>query len=235
MVETILTALLTSGATMTLAIFLFKESITAKLKLDIEQRLNIQKAEIDKVRDAFQFQIQQAMLSFQLKTTKTHEIYPELYEKLRIAQGAASSLLGLSIKPTWEEYSEKDLEEMLQRRNIVSGQITVLLSAIQTNRQSGIKEMDKYLRMVQYNEASAYHAEAKNFITLKNLYLSDEVSELCYETCKNIWSAIVDANPEHVQYKQFKEAMAKTDELLTNIKNKMKAELSHQPINQPST
>lgn len=228
--ETILTSLATTGVVGGLCIWLFKESLKTSLKLDMETRLNTQRADLESVRDAFQFQVQQAMLSIQIQTEKTHEIYPELYEKLRVAEGAIGSLLGLRESPTWEEYSVDDLKSMMERRGVVTGQIERIAQAIQQNRRDGLKEMNEYLRMIELNETKGKHHEAKNYVILKNLYMTDEIAEDCFTICKHLWGAIVDANPEHVQYDSFKKNMAEVEKLMTSVKAKMRSELTHKEI-----
>lgn len=228
--ETILTSLATTGVIGGLFIWLFKESLKTSLKLDMEARLNTQRADLERVRDAFQFQVQQAMLSIQIQTEKTHEIYPELYEKLRVAEGAIGSLLGLRESPTWEEYSVDDLKSLMERRGVVSGQIERIAQAINQNRRDGLKEMNEYLRMIELNEAKGKHHEAKNYVVLKNLYMTDEIAEECFTICKHLWAAIVDANPEYVQYDSFKKNMAEVEKLMTSVKVKMRSELTHKEI-----
>lgn len=231
MAETILTALLTSGTVVGLLVFLFKESISAKLKLEVDQRLNVQKAEIDKVRDSFQLQIQQAMLAFQLKTTKVHEVYPELYEKLVIAQGRASRLLGIKMTYTWEEFSLNDLRTMMASRKIVSGKIEQIITEISVNRASGLKEMNDYLHMIEIQQAEQELLSARNFVALKSLYMTDEITKDSFDVCDNIWSAIVDADPQHLDYKLYKATIDKVAIQMEAIKAKMRKELTHQEIN----
>ena len=170
--ETILASLATTGVAGGLFIWLFKESIKASIKLDLETRLNVQKADLDRVRDNFQFQIQQAMLSIQKQTEKTHEIYPELYEKLRIAEGAAGSLLGLKQVNTWVEYSIQDLQDLMERRKVVSGQIEKLVKAIEVNRPDGLKQMNEYFTMIEHQQAEFRHHEAKNHYRVNEMQQS---------------------------------------------------------------
>ncbi|MFM6928983.1 MAG: hypothetical protein ACKOX6_11000 [Bdellovibrio sp.] len=231
--ETILASLTTTGIIGGLLTWLFKESIKASIKLDLETRLNTQKADLDRVRDSFQFQIQQAMLSIQKQTEKSHEIYPELYEKLRIAEGAAGSLLGLKQVNTWVEYSTQDLEELMERRKVVAGQIEKLVKAIEADRPKGLKQMDAYFSMMEHQQAEFRHHEAKNYITLKSLYMTDEIANDCYQICTNIWSAIVDADIEYRQMASYQKTLKTIEDQMTAVKSKMRLELNRSQIQPP--
>lgn len=232
--ETILASLTTTGIVGGLFIWLFKESIQTSLKLDLETRLNTQKADLDRVRDNFQFQIQQAMLSIQKTTEKTHEVYPELYEKLHIAQSAVGRLLGLRESPTWEEYSLTDLESMMARRGVVSGQIQRLSDQIAANRPSGIIEMDKYLRIIEFEEVKGKFRDLKNYVVLKDLYITQEISEESFNVTKFLWGAIVDAASERVQWDSYQKNIAEADKLIASIKLKMRAELTYKTVEAPT-
>lgn len=229
--ETILASLCASGSIIGLSIWLFKESIKTSLKLDMEERLNVQRADLDRVRDNLQFQFQQAILSIQLKTQKTHEIYPELFGKVKIAEGAIGRLLGGRESPTWQEHSIEDLRIVMARKNVVSGQVEKLARAIEEDREEGLKEMNKYLRMLEYNESKSILQEAKNYLILNSLYMTDEIADDCHEVCKQLWHAIVDANPEYVQWDSYQKKLEKCEELIDVMKSKMRIELTHKELN----
>lgn len=229
--DSILASLVTSTAAVSFFLWLFKESLKSKLTLEVEQRLNQQKADLEKIRDSFQFQIQQAMLTFQLQTTKAHEFYPELYEKLKIAEGHAGRPLGIKMAYTWEEYSLDDLKTMMINRKVVSGKIDELLTLIKSDRPDGIKKMDKYLNMVEHQQSERLLVEARNFLTLKSLYMTDEITNDCYTVCDEIWSAIVDAHPDHRDYKTYKASLDKVDKQMISVKEKMRKALTHKELN----
>ena len=228
--ETLLISLGTTAGVGGLGIWIFKESIRTSLRLEMETRLNAQKSELDRMRDAFQFQVQQAMLSIQIKTERTHEIYPELWEKLRMAEGGTSRMLGLRESPTYGDFSIEDFKAMLVERKVIPGHIEKLLSAIQSDRNSGIAKLRDFLRFVEWNEAKLQHQEAKNFIVLKQLYMTDEIADMSFKICEHIWFAIVDANPEDIQASMFRKNMGAVEQMMNALKEKIRAELTHKTV-----
>lgn len=119
---------------------------------------------------------QRRIQDFNLYTTKRHEVYPELYKLILIADGNIRGLVGLRSVLTFEEFNREDLENYLKEKNVVQGKKNELLSLWDADKDRGIKKMKKYLRLLEIHQAKLTFHEAKNYFLMSELYLSERVS-----------------------------------------------------------
>lgn len=78
----------------TVAYFLFRSSISAWLKRDVEVQVESHKHELQKQRDLLAHDLEQQMLKVQLQTQGIHRVYPELYKRLKEAEADLAAYIG---------------------------------------------------------------------------------------------------------------------------------------------
>jgi hypothetical protein len=158
----------------------------------LERRFESHKAELVRLTEQLKHGLEKEMLKAQLSTSKVHEVYPKLYEKLSRAHGAVAQLVGLSWEPTYEDYNDEDFSQLLIRARLPHGQREQLLTAIGKDRGRGIDELKRVMRRIRVQSARREVINAKNFRVLKALYLSKEVKSLATEIDSTLWSTWVD-------------------------------------------
>ncbi|MGZ3692289.1 MAG: hypothetical protein ACXVAX_12345, partial [Pseudobdellovibrio sp.] len=210
--------------------WLFKQSIDKKMTLDLQQRLDVHKAELEKIRDNFLYQIHKDKITAEIKIQKAHEVYPEFYEKLLNSIGMINSFVGLSSELSFEEFSIADLEKYMVNKNIVAGQIEKLIEKIKEDRRSGISEMRKYITMLRFQETERTYFSMRNFLNQKSLYMSDEAFQECIKICDLLSEVMVHSNPQYREkddaLKAYRLGKQIIDEELPKLKKLFAQELS---------
>jgi len=185
---------ITTGSVVVLLILgkIFWKSFIGLIEKDVKKDVEKYKHELDIKKENIKHDMGKEMLKEQFLSNSLQSVYPELIKNILIAEGAMASLTGLRFSANWDEYGENDFEKLFIDKGITQKKSEELLAKIKADRTSGVKDMDKYLRMLDINEARRQYREAKNFFLLKNLFISDSVEEMVNDILKKIWSNWVD-------------------------------------------
>lgn len=125
-------------------------------------------------------------------STSKQSLYPELYEKLRLAEGAVENLHGLRRIPNYEKYSLEDMAEVVHASKALNSIKMDILKTFETDKKSGADKWLEILRASDLQEARTRCIEVKNFLVLKSLYISKGICDLCFSCLKNLNSIAID-------------------------------------------
>jgi len=151
-------------------------------KAERQAELESHKAELVRLTEQLKHGLEREMLKAQLSTSKVHQIYPILYERILRAHSAVADLTGGRMEPTYEDYSTQDFIELLERRHLLpQGERALLLKNIATDREKGIQKLRHVLRRVEIQHARGLLIKASNYRVVKGLYLSEPVGALAYQ------------------------------------------------------
>jgi len=221
-VEALLKFFGVSGASAGLVIlcaWLFRESLLRLLDRSMHERLQEQKAELERLSEYLKHSLQREMLRAQLSTTKVHEVYPQLYEHVAAAIGAAFGAI-FGSAPSFAEFSRADLDDYLRKQNVVSGMREELLKQFDSSKHAGIREIQKYLRMLETQGRRNRVQEARNYFAIKSLYLTDAVRDQADRTLRLAEHFLIDIEAEIVP-----EKMPPFEEELVKLRDLMRSEI----------
>ena len=174
---------------------------------------------------------QRLIRDFDLFTTKRHEIYPELFKLISIADGDVRALRGPGFSPTFEGCNDKDIRQYLESKSVPGGTTDYYAEswrqAVQPSiRKDIIREMKAFLIRWNIQQAREIIDKAKNYYYLSAIYISENVSKtvdeaLCLidEFWRNVWC------PEGSHYFDV-DHNRPIEEALDRIKEAMRKELA---------
>jgi hypothetical protein len=178
MLEEITTALVTSGVVTGLIVFVAQKSIEARIQQEVEKY----KHGLERELDVHRHELQKLVISTQHKVTKTYEVIPALWDKLKEAQGRIGKLKNPRQREDWATYSPQEVET---RINELGFRIPAahLASAIHTftndpNKANKNECIWNLLDQYEYAEAQKAIFDAHNYRTLVEVFVTDEVNSL---------------------------------------------------------
>jgi len=156
--------------------FIIQKYSKAKIDNYFNKRLEDHKHELSLVTEAERFNYQRKIQDFSLFTTKKHEHYAELYHLLLVADGEIQALY---YEPrsvlTFSGYIRKDISLYLKQQKFPLVKIRSILDLWDTEKETAIKEVEKYLGALAVHRAERSWREAKRYFWRSQIYLSDEV------------------------------------------------------------
>ncbi len=170
-------------------------------------------------------------INAQLLINEHHKITSEIWYLLMIADGAIGGLSGIRRAPTYHEFTEQDFEVLFESRGVAHGQREKVLCMFRSDRNSGIKEWQKYERIMELNHARVALTKARNEIYLKELYLPENMASKGHDLIKLLNELLIayeyeDVPGGAVEYKEIKALKDKITQQLTVLKNTMKKSLA---------
>ena len=87
------------------------------------KKLEEHKHKLQQITLAETHNYQRLIRDFDLFTTKRHEIYPELFKIISIADGHVRGLRGAGFGSTFEGFNDKDIRQYLVKRSVPVGVI----------------------------------------------------------------------------------------------------------------
>src|SRR5207302_2899763 len=118
-------------------------------KARLDERVESHKAELVRLGDQLRHGLEREMLKAQLATSKAHEVYPRLYEKIARAQGAVAGFVGFEFAPSYQDYDADDFTQVLEAAKLPRGERTRIFEAIQADRRRGVEELQRVMRRVR--------------------------------------------------------------------------------------
>ncbi len=201
-----------------------KNELTRQSQLEVErQKANLQ-AELQKAQHT---------------TTRLHDIYPELVQKLRVAEGAVAGLWGARRSTDLSRHDEADFAELLKRLRIPGEEREETLALLRGDKEAGIKQLERLQRRVELIDAREKINDLKNFVLLKEIYISKEVYEAHWAVIRKLSDAHVEvevgeAHPGSGVGSQFFPLVQQASKDIPAIIDRMRSELGPQ-LGQPPT
>jgi hypothetical protein len=213
--------------------FYSKTYISGFLSNKFNIALEEYRQKLSQIGEEKKYELEKYLSNFNQYSQKKHEIYSELYKKLKIADGMIRSLVGFKREPSFEEYNKKDMEKYLIKKGVLESYARKLLVKFDTEKDSCIKDIRNYLALIEYNEAIKKYEEAKNYFLIQELYLSDELAGNVLSLIKSLGSLSIDYDPQFSELRRSEDKRKEINEeekkclaSLEIIKNTMKKELS---------
>lgn len=212
--------------------YIFRETFAAWLVKQSKIEVESYKAEISRLSEHLKYDLQKNVLKAEHHVTSLNSIYPELYQQIRITEGSISGLFGFRYSPDWSTLTPEEIEKTLVGKNAPTIRIEKIISEIKANRKSGEKFLDEYFRETEFSEAHSNLGKLMNLIVLKEIFLSEAVSEHAFEIHKTLVSAKVNGEMLTMQTGENKKwyddmqtdltsAVGKISELKKIIKNEL--------------
>ncbi len=241
-------SLIVSGGVAQLSVWALKGSVEARLNLSVQQQVENLKnenqrelehlkseltrqgqAEIERVKASLQGELQKA----QHTTTRLHDVYPELVEKMGVAEGAVGQLLGIGWATDLSRYNDEELAALLKELNIAGRDREETLRKVEAESGRGIRHIEKLQRTAEVQRARHRVDDLKRTLRLKSLYISDTVREACWQIATKLGNAWVNVHVASVEPSEggFGKHQKLMDEVAADIEaveRQMRAELAAQ-------
>lgn len=121
-------------------------------------------------------QYERQLQEFSLFTRKRHQVYAELYRRVRIASDGYASMIGLSIGANFSRYTLADARDYIARHEVPASMASPIFGAFEHNDSSVAADLlDKLEHRLRLYRAGKAFGKAKNVEALYELYLSDDV------------------------------------------------------------
>lgn len=172
--------------------FLFKESIKAKLKKEVESDLSRLRHDLDIKKEIIKNDLQRDAYRTQLLVSNVHQIYPELVSTLEMTFGAVGGLQGVKFSTNYDQFNEEDLASFMEAKKFPKGKQDEIRNSYRSDKKTGIKLLSEFLRDVEIEEARQKCVEANNYRILKSIYCGEDVLRAFDECYSALWGAWVD-------------------------------------------
>lgn len=231
--ETILTSAGTTAIVAALISLAGRAFVKGAIDALFQTRLEEHKHRLEVLTEGVRFDLERKMADFSHFIKERHEKYAKLHELIHVANGLLRTLWGFKRELTFEEFSVADMRKHLQGRGIVEGKIDDILKDWETNRPSAVKNAREYLLMIEHQRADTARNEAKNYLLLNAIYVSNHLEGKVQEFLSKMveLQVLYDMWTEHGpslrdEYQKSKSIEKEIDVLLQEIKDLMRMELS---------
>ncbi|WP_342436696.1 hypothetical protein NSS79_25690 [Paenibacillus sp. FSL L8-0436] len=146
------------------------------IKNNAEKNLENHKQKLNIHTENLKFDLQKKIHDYGLYSVKRHEIYPELFKLLLLADGNVHSLYGFRRTLSFKEFNKDDIKIFMQARKVSEGKQNEVLNLWDEHKEDAIDELEAYLRVLEIQDARRSLIEAKNYLLLSDLFLSESVS-----------------------------------------------------------
>jgi hypothetical protein len=144
------------------------------------KKLEDHKHQLQQITLAETHNYQRLIRDFDLFTTKRHEIYPELFKSILIADGHVRNLRGGTYSLTFEGFNDKDIRQYLEEKNVPSGMADIFVESWKHGgavRKDTVASIKKYIGRLDIQKARMVIDDAKRYYYLSAIYISDDVSK----------------------------------------------------------
>lgn len=230
---TVLISFLTSAGVTSGLQFLIPKLIVTHLEHKNQKALEAYKSELNRISEEQKFYYHRWITDFGLFTKKKHETNTELYRLILIADGSLETLSGVRELPSFDEYTQSDMEKYLHNYQIVEGCISQLLDGWETSRKTCIRKIREYLTMIDFQKADKARNDAKNYFLVNILYLSEITEHVISELLSLLVRHYVIDHQSRVEHyhdpsavDERKKVRERKAILLENLKATMRNEIS---------
>ncbi|MEI7012834.1 hypothetical protein [Leptospira licerasiae] len=194
-------------------------------------QLEEHKHKLNAVLEEIKFKFQSDLIQKRIALEKQNQVYVELYAKLLDCHSKICSLYEIQRKPTFEEYSKEDIDNYLRNKRVPLGKIEYILQLVDSNRKGAIEHMEKYLRMVEFQEARHSWENFSGQYWLNVLYLKKEIEDKFEKLRKDTHSLLVDCEllynfPLSISTEELNKKKSDIDGALQSLVDSLKIEIS---------
>ncbi len=147
-----------------------------------------------------------------------------------------SGLYGLRHDLDRSKFTAEDVREALESRNVIKGEIDRIIAAYEADASQGIKKLEEMLREIEFSDAQSSFIQAKNFLFLNELFMSQAMVRKIDGILEKINQLSATANTVHRSrgiverwFEKFNAQEKEIPPLLEDPRNAMRNELN--PIN----
>ena len=209
-------------------LFLSRNTILNWIKSSFTKEIEKFKHELDVQKEIIKQDLSKEAQKVSYLSTSKQALYPELYEKLRICEGAVGLLHGLRYGTDYFKLDNTDLEKLILNSKLYDSLKQSIISNLKIDRNEAIKQMQSEFRNLEFFKTKRYCQEAKNFVIIKSLYFTPTVRDLAFEIIKIMNSIIIDVEymkETHTPYERIKEQQEEVETILTQIEISMRSEI----------
>ena len=170
------------------------ERLRAELSRSTQHEVERLKFDLVQQNEAARHALQVELVKMQSSHGKKHEMYPELYEKLRMAEGAIAGLRGARLGSSYEGFGTEDFERLFSENRLPSELKEKLHTTLMTDRKKGVELVQRALYGAEFGRAHGLHVAANNFLILKALYATPTLVDKARTALKELWDAWVEAD-----------------------------------------
>lgn len=239
-VETIktITASGAGGVLVLLCLYFFRDAVLSALnrsaqrdiearKAELQKDLEKWKSDLEREKERYRHDLARDAAKIAMFNEKSHELYAQIFESLRRAEGAVGRLHNIYFSPDWKTISAEAARAYFTERGASIDSLKETLSEIDSNRDSFAKKansLDERLRLFNTDKAID---DFKNLVLLKELYLSEKLNKKLTEVRNLLYGAVSGFAPyaqpgqlvkSHEKYRSIKP-------LIEEIRDLMQAEI----------
>lgn len=197
-------------------------------KIELQKEIEKFKSDLEREKDRHRHDLARDAAKITMYNAKSHDLYAELFELLRRAEGAVGLLTGLRQLPDWEKLSKKDIEEAMIEYGIPPDKACFTLAHLESNKHKTIEAVRGMYRLQDQINAEEKTRTAKNFTILKEIYISEEITGKTFELLKLFNDIIIDVefmDTDASFRKSAHENNKKTGPLLIELRRSIQKEL----------
>ena len=171
--------------------FILRKYFGSKIDFGFNKKLEEFKNQLLISTESAKFNFQRKIQDFNLYTVKKHEHYVKLYELILITESRITSIYGFKSIPTYEEYNQKDLREVMVNNNFPDGKINEIFEVWEKKgKEDALDKLKKFMRLVEMQKANNSFWDAKNHYSISKLYLSKAVNKKLHATLGSLGSLL---------------------------------------------
>ncbi|KGE17552.1 hypothetical protein [Paenibacillus wynnii] len=192
-----------------------------------EKSLENHKQKLNVHTENLKFDLQKKIHDYSLYSVKRHEIYPQLFKLLLIAEGNIRSLFGFRRVLTFEEFNKADIKIFMEGREVVEGKQELILSLWDNQKNNAIEELKAYLKVLDIQDARKSLVEAKNYLLFSELFLSENVALKSDEVFQSLAMILAYSEfPTPGDYRERDQLNSGLNEVIAELNKQMKKDLS---------
>jgi hypothetical protein len=199
-----------TGLTTVGAVWLLKKSIEAKIREDVDTRLQSLKDTNARALEGYKDQLSsQSNLTLerakveldrarwyaQQAGTRRQEVYPVLFEQVRVAEGLTGSIWGF--RRGGVDFRKLDADEIaakLTELKVNNRARDEILKDLLEHRNEAYARLEEFARNAEIAKAEAANIELNNMVLTKALFLSPDVEARCWSIHKKLSAAWLDVH-----------------------------------------
>lgn len=119
---------------------------------------------------------QRRLQEFGYYRQKRHAVYAKLYKRVSIAADSYGSMIGLTMRPDFANYTSDDASAYFERHEVPKSSSSPIIAAFSAgDRREAGKLLDDLHERVLVHSANRAFNQAKSYERVSDLYLSDAV------------------------------------------------------------
>lgn len=162
-------------------------------------------------------------------STSKQSIYPELYEKLRVCEGAVGLLHGIRYMTDYQSLPNEEIKKIISKSKSPETFKRELTELLEVDRNDAITKIQDEFARVELMDARILCQETKNILILKSLYFSKSVRDKSFEILSLLNGIVIDLDlykqTNQMPMKRISEDQKKVEKLISDIEETMREEI----------